>query len=79
VQPPELDAEPVKRHNNARLLTPKALVGLKLAYETVDVLTLQSRRAVAATSIPRQSMIRTDVIVVDAPARPAAVRLGLSY
>jgi uncharacterized protein (DUF433 family) len=70
----------VKRRHNARLLAPKALVGLKLAYETADVLTLRSRRAVVATSIrlPRQSMIRTDLVVVD--ARPAArfVRSGIT-
>jgi len=58
----------VKRRDHARLLTPKALVGLKLAHETADVLTLEGRRAVVATSIrhPRQEMIRTNVIVVDA-------------
>jgi uncharacterized protein (DUF433 family) len=70
----------VKRDNKARLLAPKGLVGLKLAHDTADVLTLQGRRTVVATSIrsPRQSMIRADMIVVD--ARPAArtVRSGLS-
>jgi len=69
----------VKRRDKARLLAQKALVGLKLAHETADVLTLQSRRAIVATSIrrPRQSLIRADLIVVD--ARPAArtVRAGL--
>lgn len=40
----------VKRRHNARLLTPEALVDLKLAHETAEVLTLQSRRAVVATS-----------------------------
>jgi len=70
----------VKRRDHARLLAPKALVGLKLAHETADVLTLQSRRAVVATSIrhPRQSMIRTDVIVVDARPAARAIRAGLS-
>jgi uncharacterized protein (DUF433 family) len=70
----------VKRRDKARLLVPKALVGLKLAHEMADVLTLRTRRAVVASSIrrPRQSMIRTDLVVID--ARPAArvVRLGLS-
>ncbi len=70
----------VKRRNKARLLAPRGLVGLRLAHETADVLTLQGRRAVVATSIrsPRQSLIRADMIVVD--ARPAAqtVRSGLS-
>jgi len=62
----------VKRRDKARLLAPKALVGLKLAHDTADVLTLRSRRAVVATSIrqPRQAMIRTDLVVID--ARPAA-------
>src|SRR6202162_4385681 len=70
----------VKRRDNARLLAPKALVGLKLAHETADVLTLQSRRAVRARRIrkPRQSMIRTDVVVVDARPAARAVRSGLS-
>jgi len=70
----------VKRRDKARLLAPKGLVGLRLAHETADVLTLQGRRAVVATSIrsPQLSMIRTDMVVVD--ARPAArtVRSGLS-
>src|SRR5260370_38768310 len=70
----------VKRRNKARLPAPRGLVGLSLAQDTADVLTLQGRRAVVATSIrsPRQSLIRADMIVVD--ARPAAqtVRFGLS-
>jgi uncharacterized protein (DUF433 family) len=61
-------------------LAPKALVGLKLAHETADVLTLRSRRAVVATSIrqPRQAMIRTDSVVIDARPAARAVRSGLS-
>lgn len=70
----------VKRRNKARLLAPRGLVGLRLAHDTADVLTLQGRRTVVATSIqsPRQSLIRADTIVVD--ARPAArtVRSGLN-
>ena len=71
----------VKRRDKARLLAPSALVGLKLAYETADVLTLRSRRAVVATSIrrPRQTIeIRTDVVVVDVRPAARAVRSGLS-
>jgi len=70
----------VKRRDKARLLTPTALVGLKLAHEMADVLTLRSRRAVVATSIrlPKQSMIRTDLIVIDARPAARAVRAGLS-
>ena len=69
----------VKRHHNGRLLARKALVGLKLAHETADVLTLESRRTVVATVIrrPRQSMIRSDVVVVDARPAAQAVRSGL--
>jgi uncharacterized protein (DUF433 family) len=70
----------VKQRDNARLVTPKGLVGLRLAHDTVDMLTLQGRRAIVASSIrsPRPSMIRADMVVVD--ARPAArtVRSGLS-
>jgi len=70
----------VKHRDKARLLAPKGLVGLRLAHETADVLTLQGRRAVVATSIrsPRQSMIRTDMVVVDARPAARAVRSGLS-
>jgi uncharacterized protein (DUF433 family) len=70
----------VKQRDNARLLAPRALVALKLAHETAGVLTLQSRRAVAASSIrrPRQSMIRTDLVVIDARPAARAVRSGLS-
>src|SRR5712692_215771 len=69
----------VKRRRSARLLAPKALVGLRLAHETADMLTPASRRAVVAASIrrPRQSMIRTDVIVVDTRQAAQAVRTGL--
>jgi len=70
----------VKQHNNTRLLTQKGLVGLRLAHDTADMLTLQGRRAVVPSSIrsPRQSMIRAEMVVVE--ARPAAktVRSGLS-
>jgi uncharacterized protein (DUF433 family) len=70
----------VKQRDNTRLVTPKGLVGLRLAHDTADMLTLQGRRAVVASSIrsPRPSMIRADMVVVD--ARPAArmVRSGLS-
>jgi uncharacterized protein (DUF433 family) len=70
----------VKRHDKARLLAPKALVALKLAHQTADVLTLHSRRAVVAASIrrPGQSMIRTALVVVDARPAARAVRSGLS-
>src|SRR5258708_19949240 len=71
----------VKRRRNARLLARKALVGLKLAHDTADVLTLESRRAVVATVIrrPSQSTIRADLVVVDARPAAKAVRLGLDH
>jgi len=70
----------VKRRDKARLVAPRALVGLKLAHETADVLTLRSRRGIVATSIrrPRQSMIRADLLVIDARPAARAVRSGLS-
>ena len=54
-------------------------VGLKLAHETANVLTLESRRTVVARLIrrPRQSIVRTEVIVVDARSAARAVRSGL--
>ena len=69
----------VKRQRNARLLARDALVGLKLAHETANVLTLESRRTVVARLIrrPRQSIVRTEVIVVDARSAARAVRSGL--
>src|SRR5229473_1038961 len=69
----------VKWRDHARLLAPKALVGLRLAHETADVLTPASRRAVVATSMrrPRQSMIRADVVIIDARPAAQAVRSGL--
>jgi uncharacterized protein (DUF433 family) len=69
----------VKRRRSARLLSRKALVGLKLAHETADVLTPGSRRTVVARLIrrPRQSMIRADLVVVDARPAAKAVRSGL--
>src|SRR5258708_36689292 len=70
----------VKWRDHARLLAPKALVGLRLAHETADVLTLRSRRAVVASSIrqPRQSMIRADLVVIDARPAARAGRAGFS-
>lgn len=69
----------VKRRHSARLLARKALVGLKLAHDTADVLTLEGRRVVVATVIrrPRQSMIRANLVVVDAGPAAKAVRSGL--
>jgi uncharacterized protein (DUF433 family) len=69
----------VKRRHNARLLARAALVGLKLAHDTADVLTLRSRRAVIATAIrrPRQPTIRADMIVVDVRRAAQTVRSGL--
>jgi uncharacterized protein (DUF433 family) len=69
----------VKRRHHSRMLTRNALVGLKLAHDTADVLTPESRRAVVATLIrrPHQSVVRADVIVVDARPAAQAVRHGL--
>ncbi len=69
----------VSRRHNARLLTRNALVGLKLAHETADVLTPESRRALVTTLIrrPRQSVVRASAVVVDARPAAKAVRSGL--
>jgi uncharacterized protein (DUF433 family) len=69
----------VKRRRNARLLKRNALIGLKLAHETADVLTAQGRRAVVATLIrrPGQAVIRTASVVVDSRAAAKSVRSGL--
>jgi uncharacterized protein (DUF433 family) len=69
----------VTRQRNARLLKPNALIGLKLAHETADVLTAESRRAMVAKLIsrPRQGIIRANAVVVDARPAAKAVRSGL--
>jgi uncharacterized protein (DUF433 family) len=69
----------VKRQRNARLLKRNALIGLKLAHETADVLTTEGRRVVVATLIrrPRQAIIRADAVVVDARPAAKAVKSGL--
>lgn len=69
----------VRRRQHSRLLTRNALVALKLAHDTADVLTPESRRAMVATLIrqPRQSVIRADPIAIDARPAAKAVRAGL--
>jgi len=69
----------VRRRHNARLLARGALVGLKLAHETADVLTRESRRAVVAILIrrPRQPIVRAAAVVVDARQAVKVVQSGL--
>ena len=69
----------VMRQRNARLLKRNALVGLKLAHETANLLTAEGRRVVVAKLIrrPRQAVIRADAVVVDARPAAKAVRSGL--
>jgi uncharacterized protein (DUF433 family) len=70
---------PVKRLRNARLLPRDALVGLRLAHDTADVLTPETRRAVVTSLLrrPRRSAIRAAAVVVDARPAARAVRAGL--
>jgi uncharacterized protein (DUF433 family) len=69
----------VKRRRNARLLPRNALIGLRLAHDTADVLTPETRRAVVASLLhrPRRNAIRTAAVVVDARPAGRAVRAGL--
>src|SRR5215467_8987718 len=69
----------VKWRRHSRLLTHNALVALKLAHDTADVLTPESRRAMVARLIsqPRQSVIRADLVAVDTRPAAKAVRSGL--
>ena len=69
----------VKRRRNARLLPRAALVGLRLAHDTADVLTPETRRAVVASLLhrPRRNAIRAAPVVVDARPAAQAVRSGL--
>jgi len=68
----------VERRHNARLLSRNALVGLKLAYDTADMLTLEGRRAVIEAILrhPRQSVIRARTVAVDTRDAAQAVRAG---
>lgn len=69
----------VRRRDNARLVTRKALVGLKLAHDTADVLTPETRRAIVTALIrrPNQPVVRAEVVVVDSRSVAKAVRSGL--
>jgi uncharacterized protein (DUF433 family) len=69
----------VKRRHKARLLPRNALIGLKLAHDTADVLTPETRRAVVASLLhrPRRNAIRAAAVVVDARPAARAVRSGL--
>lgn len=69
----------VKRRRNARLLPRAALVGLRLAHDTADVLTHETRRAVVASLLhhPQRNSIRAAAVLVDARAAARAVRSGL--
>jgi uncharacterized protein (DUF433 family) len=69
----------VRRSGNARQLSRKALVGLKLADLTSGVLTLDRRRQVVAVLVqhPGRSRVSADVVTVDATPAAKAVRTGL--
>jgi uncharacterized protein (DUF433 family) len=68
----------VERRHSARLLTRGALVGLKLAYDTADVLTLEGRRTVIGAILqhPGQFVIRTNAVTVDTRNAAQVVRAG---
>jgi uncharacterized protein (DUF433 family) len=69
----------VKRQRNMRLLKRNALIGLKLAHDTANVLTAEGRRIVLATLMrrPRQAVICADAVVVDTRHAAKAVNSGL--
>jgi uncharacterized protein (DUF433 family) len=69
----------VKRWRNTRLLPCNALVGLRLAHDTADVLTLETRRAVVRSLLHGRGpgTIRADAVVVDARPAARAVRSGI--
>jgi len=69
----------VRRMQKLRLLERHALVGLKLAYDTADLLTLEGRKTIVAASIrhPRRRTITANAVTVDAAPASAAVRDGL--
>ena len=68
----------VERRHSTRLLTRGALVGLKLAYDTADVLTLEGRRTVVGAILrhPGQVVIRTNAVTVDTRNAAQVVRAG---
>jgi uncharacterized protein (DUF433 family) len=69
----------VRRRRNTRWLPRNALVGLRLAHDTADLLTLETRRIVVASLLrrARPGAIRADAVVVDARPAARAVRDGL--
>jgi uncharacterized protein (DUF433 family) len=68
----------VERRRNARLLARSALVGLKLAYDTADMLTLEGRRTIVGAILqhPRQLVIQAHAVTVDTRDAVQAVRAG---
>jgi uncharacterized protein (DUF433 family) len=69
----------VKRRRNTRFLPRNALVGLRLAHDTADQLTLETRRMIIASLLRRSRPrpIRANAVVVDVRPAARAVRAGL--
>ena len=68
----------VKSRKGARVILSKALVGLKLAYETTDILTLEGRRRLVRYLLdhPEAKMVREDAVSVDVRPMKSDVRRG---
>ena len=69
-----------KRRNGTRSISMRALVGLKLAHQTTEVLTLEGRRRLVRRVLddPEARTVRTDAVSVDVRPMKSEVKRGLA-
>ena len=67
-------------HKGSRTVPRKSLAGLKLAYETTDILTVEGRRRLVRSFLdhPAARTVREDSVSVDLRAMKGEVRRGLA-
>lgn len=70
----------VKSRKGSRVILGRGLVGLKLAYETTDILTLEGRRRLVHHLLdnPGAKTVREDAVSVDLRPMESEVRRGLT-
>lgn len=70
----------ITRRAGARAILGRGLVGLKLAYETADVLTPKGRRRLVRQLLerPRAKMVEENALTIDVRKIESAIRLGLN-
>jgi len=69
----------ITRRAGARVILGRGLVGLKLAYETADVLTPEGRRRLVRRLLerPRAKTVEESAVMIDVRKIESAIRLGL--